>query len=130
MIRKPDPLAGIVVGGAMAIPACLVALLIYLLKGSAPFDQYGLTLMDVLLIYAFGGVAGGALGGSLLPLATWRIGAVLLGGLSAVPMFFAIAMLSGRPSVFALLMSSGLLGGVVGYGLWTPPPACERGHDV
>jgi hypothetical protein len=65
------------------------ALLLFLIRGHAPFDANGTTLPAVMLAYLFGGILSGVSLGLFLPIGRTRAGAMLLGVLAVFPMYQA-----------------------------------------
>ncbi len=97
-------------------------LLLYLLRGPAPFDRLGVTLWSVLAVYLASGLSAGPIVGAMLPLVRWRLGAVITGILAALPVGAAAAMAVveeapwSRAHTFVTSMISlfgGSLGGLV-----------------
>src|SRR4051812_44073909 len=70
---------GVTWGLLMSGMYCLVALLLYIIRGPTLFAKYGLTLGTLMLTYVVGGITGGWIVGVLRPLTHWRFGAILVG---------------------------------------------------
>jgi hypothetical protein len=104
----------------MATVTSLVAVAIYAIRGPDTFARLGVTLTSTVSLYLIAGVIGGALVGTLLPMTVWRWGAAVVGILAAVPLYVGVAVLLGQSDVFSGLVAAVLVGGVVGYGLWSP----------
>ena len=88
-------------------------------KGSARFDEHGMSVWGILLAYLAAGTLGGALLGLLRPLGRTRPGGALVGALVGVCCYGAVAIAAdgwaGFEPGFALV--AGLpVGGAVGWG--------------
>ena len=102
-----------------------LALVIYLTRGSEPFEANEITLFSTVMIYLLGGLLGGSLMGLLSPLSRTRPGSIAVGMLAFLPVTLGFAFISeGAPSrwdnavVFASMMTAVLLGGWTGYLFW------------
>ncbi len=107
----------VVYGVTMAGFYCVYVLALYLARGNTPFERVGYSLPTLMGLYVFGGVAGGAIVGVLLPLAKWRLGASLIGALAGLPLGFALYLTSGDYSTTSLalsLVTVTLIGGMIG----------------
>jgi hypothetical protein len=104
----------------MATVTCLVAVAIFALQGAAPFTVNDTSLGKAIMLYLAAGVSGGGLVGALLPLATWRWGASILGVLGAATLYVPIALSQPHPDILAGLIPSVVVGSIVGFGAWTP----------
>jgi hypothetical protein len=84
----------IVIGMIMATVYSAYAVVLYVLRGSAPFESDDTTIWVVLLTYYSAGALGGAVIGALLPLARWRVGRTMLTflGVSIAILCIEIAM--------------------------------------
>jgi hypothetical protein len=104
----------------IAAALCAYALLLYLVRGTAPFERHGTTLGAVMLTYAVGMALAGVIVGLLLPLARHRWGAPIVGAVAFVPFYAAVrvAMDGFAPwtgdDIFGVTLSSVLVGGLVG----------------
>lgn len=98
-------------------------LLLYLVAGSAPFEEHGnLTVGKAIVAYIAGGVLAGSIVGSLRPLVRWLLGAIVLGVIAAVPVTLGmlIAMVGMPPWAFEYKFAAviapivlGSLGGLI-----------------
>ena len=79
-------------GILMATGYTLVAIGIYLARGSHPFEANEVTLPKLVGAYYLGGIMGGAVVGFLWPLLKWRIGATIVGILAAFPAWMGITL--------------------------------------
>lgn len=111
---------GAAIGLFMAILASLYSLFVYATSGADAFEGVGTSVGGAISMYLVGGVVGGALGGFLLPLATWRIGAAIVGVFAAIPLYVGIALMTGA-ALQAGIVPACVVGALVGYGVWTPP---------
>lgn len=118
--RRPNVALGMAAGLAMAILASLTAVLIFLLRGPSTFEHLGVSLWACIAIYIGAGTVGGAVFGLLLPLTTSRLGATCVGIIVAIPLYLGVAVLLGEVDLIAVLFPAALVGGIVGYGLWSP----------
>jgi amino acid transporter len=104
----------------MATVTSVVAVVIYAVRGPDTFARLGVTLASTVSLYLIAGVVGGALVGVLLPVTVWRWGAAAVGILAAVPLYVGVAVVLGQSDLLSGLIAAVLVGGVVGYGLWSP----------
>jgi hypothetical protein len=110
------------VGLTMAAVYSVIASLVWIGNDGVLFESDDVSLFEVIGLYLASGLIGGALCGLLLPIARWRLGAVLLGVIVALPIYGGAAVLldndrittSGK--VILALIVSALVGG--GVGLW------------
>jgi hypothetical protein len=73
--------------------------LLYVVRGSAPFERLEVSVLSVVVFYLLGGIAIGSLVGLLLPLAKSRLGAVLVGSVAGTATFvFALVSIYGFTS--------------------------------
>lgn len=93
--------------------------LIWLLRGSDPFERQGVTLLAVLTLYVVAGPVTGGMVGLLLPLAKSALGAAITGVVAAVPVsVMTIATVGGFPpwtrqhTISTILMA--VVGGALG----------------
>jgi hypothetical protein len=115
-----------------------VAVLIFLLRGSEPFDANGIPLGSVILAYFVGGLLGGAIAGLLRPFANRRIGAMIGGVVVMIPIFVAVTIGQfGAPLSWGVaewagaLIPAAVLGILLGnrYWRWNVRRADERGEN-
>jgi len=111
---------GIVAGLAMAVLTSLAVVIMYLVRGPGTFERLGVSLGSTIGLYLAAGVVGGAVVGFLLPLTVWRWGAVFVGMVAAVPLYWGVGLLLGESDFYAVLIPAVFIGGGVGYGLWSP----------
>jgi len=72
--------------------------LLWLLRGSRPFEGQSVTLVAVVTLYVVGGPVTGAIVGLLLPFARSGLGAAITGIVAAIPIsVMAIATVGGFP---------------------------------
>lgn len=104
----------------LAAALCAYALLLYLVRGAAPFARHGTTLGEVLLAYVIGMALAGVIVGLLLPFARHRWGAPLVGAVAFMPFYASVrvAMDGFAPwtgdDVFVVILCSIAVGGLVG----------------
>lgn len=120
MTRRPQPILGVFGGIAMAVLMSLAALAIAAIGGSRGFEKLGVSVGAVIGTYFAGGILGGLTVGALMPLATWRWGAAILGILGALPVYLGAGMLLGLSDHSSGLLVTTIVGGGVGYEAWTP----------
>lgn len=107
-----------------AVVYSIIAVLLYLVRGSEPFSKVGTTFGMTLGAYLAGGLAAGLVLGLLRPLARWWWGAAIVGFWCAVPVWTAafLAFPVNRPvdatDVRMLVLVSMLSGPVVGVVAW------------
>lgn len=121
MRRRPDPILGVVAGVAMAVLLSAWALAVYLFRGPGAFQGLGTSFTVVVAVNFAAGILGGVIVGLLLPLTVWRWGAVVVGILAAIPFYLAITLASGDNDILFVVIGSVGVGGIVGYGAWSPP---------
>lgn len=124
--RRQDIQWGLSWGAALASLFALYVIVLFLLRGSEPFDGLGVSLSAVLSVYFFGGLAGGAVVGLLRPMATSCFASMAIGILVAAPIASGIVFsLAGPPShwgdshIFAAVFMTLLYGIGGGYIAWT-----------
>lgn len=118
--RKAKPLLGLAVGLIGAAFFSLVALGIVAVRGPGMLARIGLTPASLVAYYVAAGGAAGVIGGLLLPLATWRWGSALVGGIAAIPIYAGVGLLFGDFDPVIDLVLAAVIGGAVGYGWWEP----------
>ena len=115
---------GLALGLGMAMLCSIAAVGVYLRRGAAPFDQYGITLVTALGAYWVGGAVGGAVLGLLRPLTRSRVGAVFAGIVVAIPVATAIAVALDDISwttIFIWSVIFGTIGGIAFSGFDRTP---------
>lgn len=118
-----DVRLGVVAGFLLAAFFCVIALLVFLFKGSAAFDSNHTSLGRALSTYLIAGVTGGLLVGLLLRLTKWVLGAAMVGFAGAFILWFVVgwSMNPGEP-ILGILKSSLVLAAAfglpLGIGLW------------
>ena len=113
---KRDIAWGMIGGAALAGYYTLVAGLIYLFKGAAPFAASGVSFIGTLAAYWAGGLIGGIVVGVLAPYARNRLGAMGIGILVAFPACVAISLVaSGTLHLGAVLIMSIVFGAWGGF---------------
>jgi hypothetical protein len=122
MRRKPNLKLGLFGGAFMGVFLSAIALAIVAIRGTGVLERLGhLSLGTVIATYLAGGLAGGAIFGLLLPLTTWRWGAVVVGTLVAAPFYFGIGFVLGNNDFLVGAICSVFIGGGAGAVVWTPP---------
>lgn len=104
---------------------CAYVCVLSVVRGSTRFDAYGTTLWMIVAVYIVNGVMGGIILGALRPIATSRLGAILVGVAVAIPFFIAVWFATDGPfshwrsnSIEAILFCSISLGGILGNWFW------------
>lgn len=115
----------VAVGVACALIYSAWVLVIYFMRGSAPFDRVGASLGVVVGFYLAMGMLGGAVVGVMWPLARWRAGAF---GISLLVAFMvtmgALIVLEGSPAEWdpriwiVVPIMGGAFGLAFGNSLW------------
>ena len=127
--------SGALFGLGMAAIYVAYVVVLYLLRGSAPFDKLHTSLLVVILSYVILGPVAGAVVGFLQPLAATRIGSMFVAFVGASVVYFGIGIaMSGPPQRWsgwdwASVPILGLIFGVI-LGSWyykkpepsAPPP--------
>jgi hypothetical protein len=97
------------------------AIVLFLIRGAAPFEARGTTLGAVVVLYLAGGTAGGVIVGLFLPLARTGFGAAIAGTAAFVAVatasagvLFGFATWSWIPHMFCVLVGSPALGVPIG----------------
>jgi hypothetical protein len=97
----------------------------YMLRGSAPFDQQGVSIGMVAVTYLAIGLAAGALVGLLRPITRQRLGAYAVGLVAGVPVATGLVIVvRGLPGSwdffdpFILMIFSVVAGHLIGSELW------------
>lgn len=112
-------------GWFVAALLSLFALGAYLLRGPEPFQANRTSIGLAVLTYFAGATLAGVVVGLTLPLARWRIGAVIVGMLAAVPFYAAIrfAVDGFTPwtmkDTFVILLTSLFVGAPVGLSYYS-----------
>jgi hypothetical protein len=113
---------GILWGSAFAALYILFVVVLYVLRGGAPFSEQHTTFGAVILSYLVCGLGGGAIVGLLIPLTRSRAGLTLVGAITGTFVFLCIGFIDAGmrwpthtwvPCVFGGV----LLGGIVAHGL-------------
>ena len=90
---------GLIGGLALAALYCAYALVLFAVRGNAPFEKNEVTLPLVLATYLSSGIAGGVTYGVLHPFGRTLFGRAVLGVLIATFVFFGITVAThGLPS--------------------------------
>ena len=110
-------------GGGMAFTVWVTIL--FLLRGTEPFDKQGVSFAAVVLFYLVGGATGGVIAGVLWPLTKWRAGAYLVGLLVALVVSTGLMfLLEGNPLswgiavILTILIMTVIYGLYIGYQIW------------
>ena len=118
--RSAKPVLGCVLGILGGGFFAASALLIVAVRGPAMLDRIGLTTASMISFYLVAGGFAGLVVGTLLPLATWRLGAALVGGIGAIPVYAGAGLMLGDLHLFTDLLLAAVVGGAVGYSWWSP----------
>jgi hypothetical protein len=111
-------------GLLLGVGYSMVASVIWLVRGPQPFETVGASFSKVLGLYLLGFLVAGLVAGVLNPVARTKIGAVVLGALSVVPISVgAEFLITGDLSrvsdhLFAIGMMSATFGGGLGFAAW------------
>jgi hypothetical protein len=111
---------GLIGGLALAGLYCAYALVLFAVRGNAPFEKNEVTLPVVLATYLFSGIAGGVAYGVLHPLGHTLLGRVVLGVVIASLVFFGITIATdGLPGHWTRQSweNVAILGGLMGIPL-------------
>ena len=102
-----------------------VAVAIYAIRGSTPFEANGVPL--ALGGYLVGGLIAGGVVGLLRPLNKRRSGAVLVGMIASLPAMLGLGLVAfgpiqdgGSTKVLSGVLTAVLLGGYTGWEFWEP----------
>jgi hypothetical protein len=87
----------VLVGFIMATCYAIYAVVVYAVRGPAPFAAHGVSLQIVLLTYYAAGILGGLVVGVMLPVARNSVGALLVGVVIGLIVFFCIEVASSGP---------------------------------
>jgi hypothetical protein len=120
VMRKPNPVLGVLGGCIMATLFSGMAVMAYAIGDGQAFDRLGVSLGSTLALYFAGGIVGGLLVGLLFPLTTWRWGSVVVGILAALPVYLGANLLIGLEDVMVGIFLATIVGGAVGYQVWSP----------
>lgn len=83
---------GTLIGFVIASLYSLYAVILYAIRGAAPFEANGVSLGGIVAAYYGAGVAGGAIVGALSPLLRWRLGATIVGIVAGFVVFLGIGL--------------------------------------
>jgi hypothetical protein len=110
-------------GGGITFAAWVTIL--FLFRGTEPFDEQGVNFASVVVFYLVGGATGGLVAGILWPLTKWRAGACLVGLLVAFVVSIGLMyLLAGNPLswdiavILTILIMTVIYGLYIGYQLW------------
>ena len=84
-------LLGLALALFVAAGFCAYVVLLFLLRGSAPFEALGTTLSKTLLVYLAGAIVSGVVLGVFLPLGRTRVGAMVLASLAIFPLYKGVS---------------------------------------
>jgi hypothetical protein len=100
----------------------LFVTVLFLFRGQAPFHANGTTYGATVLTYLAAGVVGGVSLGVALPLARWRWGSALAGGIAAIPVYGSVVVVQSGPpwtwdrwDLTFVIVAGLVVGGGVGY---------------
>ena len=105
---------GLVYAGLFAAVACASLVT----RGPDLLAGYGLTIIELLGFYLFGGISTGAIAGLLLPLGRHPIGAIVVGFLAMLPTCFVGVLLVSAPIEWPQLIPVAPLIGAAVYGVF------------
>jgi cytochrome bd-type quinol oxidase subunit 2 len=111
------------VGVAMGVFFCLIALGIFLFGGHRNFDANHVSVVRALTTYLVAGALGGLVVGLTLPLTRWMPGAALVAFLAAFVVWFIIGWsMYPQDPLLKIVHTSAVLGAAfglpIGVGLW------------
>ena len=114
---------GVVLGVAMAVFFCLIALAILLFRGLGPFERNQVSVVRLLATYLSAGALGGLILGVTLPLTKWLPGAALIAFLVAFVVWFCVGWsISPLKPLLSIVHTSAVLGAAfglpIGVGFW------------
>ena len=99
---------------------CLFLIPSLLRSGNHPLPGYGITPLQIAVVYVLSGLVGGVLVAALFPLSQWFLGAFLLGMMVAFPPYMAVAVLMrGNDSWAETWIFGGVAAFFVGGGVAT-----------
>jgi hypothetical protein len=111
-----------IIGLFLGATYCVIALLIFAMKGNQPFDRNSTTLFRTLGTYLIAFTSVGFIVGITLPLAKWMPGAALVGFLGAFCLWFIVGLAVSREPLLTIIKSAGVLGAAfglpIGIGFW------------
>jgi len=103
----------------------VIAVGLYVMDGPERFGDVSLPL--AIGIYFLAGALGGPLFGLALPLTVHRAGAAVVGVAVALAVYFPVSRLLPIAATGAL--GAGLVGGIVGFAVWTPVRSERRDEE-
>lgn len=118
---------GVRYGVTIAVPFCIVAILVFAIGDSRSLNASGLTITGVLTAYVLSGIAAGGIVGVFRPFLRSRVGSTLVGILASMPVWTVIKY-TIRPGswqevdfimVFGLSIVYGVILGPVAYGIFS-----------
>ncbi len=123
---------GVLLGLAAAIIYSAWVAVVRMLAGPAPLQRLGVTLPTIIAVYFIAFPVCGIVAMLLKPL-LWRsaVGAVVLGGVAAIPLYAGFALTFPRTLPLKELLTIGVaiamvVGGIVGFNTWND----ESPNDV
>jgi hypothetical protein len=87
-----DIKTGVVSGLIIATVYSVYTIVLFITRGTAPFDANGVTPAGVIAAYYGGGLVAGGIVGVFRPLLRWRLGATFVGIVAAFAVFAGIGM--------------------------------------
>ncbi len=129
---KSRPIFGAMFGFFVGVCFTLFFVLIRVVSGPGDMEmKYGFSPFQVGYLYLGGGIVGGAIAGTLLPLAQDRVGAMVVGAAGAFPVYLGADLLigaggSGSLDLFGPTLLSLIVGGAVGWIVWRPFPPDKK----
>ena len=99
---------------------CLFVIPSLLRFGNHPLPGYGITPLQIAVVYVLSGLVGGVLVAALLPLSRWFLGAFFLGMIVVLPAYMAVGVLMrGNDSWVETWIFGGVAAFFVGGGVAT-----------
>lgn len=83
---------GLLVGLALGVFYSLIVIAIALVSAGSIKEQYGFSILVLIVTYLYGGMSGGAIVGWLWPWTTSRLGALIVGVIGAAPLGLGAAV--------------------------------------
>jgi hypothetical protein len=120
MRRRARPFVGLVCGVAGGLVLLLIASVLLVLEGAGGLDRFGIDFGTLAALYLVGGAISGVAVGTMLPMTVHRWGAVVVGGLAALPLYHGAGMLLGDTDCLTTVFLSAVVGGIVGFNWWEP----------
>lgn len=111
--RLDNALLGVFYGICVAVIFVAYIVILYVTVGSKPFDRLNVTLVEILGLYLFGGIIGGAIGGYFYHNAETRWGSALVGIITLIPLSIGASLLIPGWESLSQVILEGLLYAVI-----------------